>query len=369
MKFSCTTINLRNGLSIVAHVASKAANLPILSNILIKVERGGVKFVATNLEVAVSTLVRGKVEGEGMITAQAKLLSELVNLLPSEKIDVEVQGTDLTIITDRQQSTLRGMVADDFPVIPQVEGGIKYTIAAQELAQAIAQTAFAVNPDEGRPEISGVYMKLGPESVLAATDSYRLAERQLPSQVGEKESLVIVPLRAIQELARILSLISVDSVEVVVTESQIMWRLDDTELISRVVAGQYPDYKQIIPKTFASRAVVDRGQLLSAVRSTSLFVRSGINDVKISLEPETKKLLVAATNSQVGESAVDLPTSELSGGVQDIVFNYRYLLDGLQAITTSEVALEVVDGRNPGVLRPVGEAAGKYLYIIMPIRQ
>lgn len=369
MKFSCTQENLTSGLGLVSHVAARSTSLPILSNILLRFSRTGVELTATNLEVAVVTLVRGKGDDDGVVTVQGKLLAEAVSLLPNERVDLELEATNLTLICGKHHTVVRGVAADDFPVIPEVKGGESVSLPAAELAEAINQVALAVNPDEGRPEISGLYLgSSGKKLVLVGTDSYRLAERSLTDKVLPRSGGLIIPLRAAQEVGRVVDGSDAEAqVEVVLGDNQVLWRLGETQVVSRLIAGQYPDYQQIIPREFVTQVVLARSELVQAVRAASLFVRSGINDVRLSFEPTGKLVRVSSTNSQLGENSTELEAKSLTGQPCEIVFNYRYLLDGLQTISSSEVSLELVNATSPAMLKPVGKDS--YRYLIMPIRQ
>ncbi|MDP3985891.1 MAG: DNA polymerase III subunit beta [Candidatus Veblenbacteria bacterium] len=368
MKFLCTQENLNSGLALVGHVASKSTSLPILNNILLRTTQGGLELVATNLEVAITTMVRGKTEGEGTVTVQGRLFSEAVALLPHDKVELVVEGTTLTLICGRSRTVVRGMSADDFPVIPQVSGGTKFSLPADELGQAIASVAFTVNPEEGRPEISGVFLgNTEKHLVLVGTDSYRLAERTLSQSVTLPQSEgMIVPLRAAQEVGRVTQGAEGQEVIVVLGDNQVLWQIGDTQIVSRLVAGQYPDYRQIVPKEFSATVVVSREALAQAVRSASLFVRSGINDVRFSFETNAKAVKISSTNSQLGENTTELEAT-VEGEAAEVVFNYRYLLDGLQTINTKEVQVKVAGPNNPSLFEPKGETG--YRYLIMPIRQ
>jgi len=369
MKFSCTQENLSLGLNLVSRVANRNATLPILSNILLRTTKTGLELIATNLEVAVVTTVRGKVESEGVITISGRLISETVALFPHERVDLTLEEQNLTLQCGRHHTVIRGVAADDFPVIPGVIGENNFTIPASKIRQALNSVSFAVNPEEGRPEIGGVYIKASPNSlVVVGTDSYRLAEYTINDVVGIKNShQLIVPLRTINEVARVLEGAGEEEVRVAVNDNQIAWEVGDTKIISRLVAGQYPDYQQIVPQNTVTKITVARDELLRAVRGASLFVRAGINDVRLGFDPNKQLLQISATNSQVGETTTELAPQSISGQVGDIVFNYHYLIDGLQALSTKDVTLELVNSTSPGVLRPTNQT--DYLYIIMPIRQ
>lgn len=368
MKFFCTQENINRGLGLVGHITNKNTSLPILNNILLKFSPLGLELTATNLEVAVTTIVRGRVEGVGEIAIQGKLLSEAVSLLPDEKVEMAVTDNNLTIICGRSRTVIKGLGPEDFPVIPQINNGNKITLNTHSLAEGINMVSFTVNPDESRPEISGVFLgKINKKLVLVGTDSYRLAEKTISGQTNNLTvDGLIIPLRAAQEIARISQNSEAEEVEITLGDNQVLWQIGETKIISRLVAAQYPDYLQIIPKEFFTQAEVERSLLQQAVKVASLFVRSGINDVKLKFSPQNKTILVSSTNSQLGENNTEVP-AEISGESVEVVFNYRYLLDGLAAIPNKEIKIVVVESNKPSLFEPKND--GGYRYLIMPIRQ
>lgn len=321
---------------------------------------------ATNLEVAIVTTIRGKTEGEGTVTIQGRLLTEAAGLLSKDRVDLELEEATLTITCGKSKTVIKGVPVDDFPVIPSVEGGTKVVVDAAGFSLGLERVVFAINTDEGRPEISGVFVGgKNKELVLVGTDSYRLAEQTIEHKGGDFDGFIL-PLRAAQEVARVAGLNSEATLEFTVTENQVLWQFGDTRVISRLIAGQYPDYQQIIPRSFVTTTKVSRQELTQAVRAASLFVRSGINDVRLRFNADEGAVQVSSTNSQIGESSSEV-TAKIEGQNNEIVFNYRYLLDGLQAVASEIVEIGVVGPTNPGLLKPT-EGKG-YVYIIMPIRQ
>jgi len=366
MKLSCTQENLSQGLNLVSHIASKNISLPILNNVLLKADKAGLNLSTTNLEIGMTCAVRAKVEGEGGFTVQAKTLSDFVGLLQNEKIDLELVGQDLKITAKNSKSIMKGMDSSEFPIIPDIEIKETYKVNTKKLKQALQGVSFAVAFDEARPEISGVLFDFNKDGlILVATDSYRLAEKRLELEGGPgQENKVIVPIKTIQELARILT--EGDTISIATSENQILFSFGDVRLISRIVEGQYPDYKQIIPREQGTRAILDTQEFIKTVKGASLFCRPGINDISIKLSSAENKVIASAANTQLGENETS-QTAEIKGGDMEIVFNYRYLLDGLQNIETNECLLDISSGTNPGSLKP--KDGDDYLYIIMPIKQ
>lgn len=380
MKFTVTQENLSQGLLTVAHVASRNTNLPVLNNVLLEAGDGGVKLSATNLEIGVSCLVRGKIERPGSFTVQSKLLADYVSLLPREGVELalvsgEGEGGALVVKGGNSETKMKGISAADFPLIPQIERKHKATCPISDLRAAVSQVIFSVSQSETRPEINGVLLQFdGNVLTLTATDSYRLAERKirLISALPQAHR-VIVPARALQELLRVLTsfkdpaaLSNVDHVELYVAENQVLFAIGAAEIISRVIEGQYPDYQQIIPARYATTARVATSELLKATKTASLFSRSGIYDVTLAFSPQRHDLVLSAANAQLGENTSRV-TAEVTGGDQRIVLNYRYLLDGLSNIETEEVEFSLNDNASPCVIRPRGRT--DYLYLIMPIKQ
>lgn len=383
MKISCTQENLNQGLFVVSHIASKSTALPILNNALIQAQKNSIKLSATNLEMGISCEIRGTVEVEGEFTVQSKLLADYVNLLPKERVDLSVadenaEGGQILIVKCKNHSTkIKGQSATDFPLIPQIDRKDAYVVNCQQLKQAISQVIFSASISESRPEINGVLFNFfGDKLILAATDSYRLAEKTIPLDKKTKGAAqrVIVPTKTLQELQRILgsfkdpsALSQIDLVTMYLAENQILFVIDSIELISRLVEGQYPDYQQIIPQQSNTTAILDVSDFIGVTKTSSLFARSGIYDVNLEFLNDKKEVVISSANSQLGENISSLP-GQITGDHNNIIINYRYLLDGLQNLNNEQVQLNIIDANSPCVIRPAGKDPD-YLYIIMPIKQ
>ena len=373
MKFICTQENLHQGLLVASHINTKNINLPILNNVLLRVEDNILKLISTNLEIAVITKIRGKAETNGEYTVPAKLLSDYISLLPKENIILSLQDDFLHINCANRTTKIKGIKSDDFPLIPQIEKKQTFYINGAEFKKALSQTSFAVLPNESRPEISGIYMNFNSEEgilTLVATDSFRLAEKKI--KLNEKSNknniFVIIPLRSVWEITNILSTITGENnlLEISLDEGQIFFDYNGTELTSRLVEGIFPDYQQIIPKEFNVNANLSVSELLSGARSASLFSRSGLNDIRLNLIPSENIIEVYSTDNQTGEQKTKIG-GEIKGSANKIVLNHKYLVDGLSNINTEELIMDVIDENSPCVLRPSGDKS--YLYVVMPIKQ
>lgn len=382
MKFSCTQENLNQILNVVSHIAVKNANLPILSNILIKAENSNLSISATNLEIGINANVRGKIETEGEFSVDARLFASYIALLPKDRIDVELIDDEFKITCQKQKTKIKGLSSADFPLIPKINRENPFIISADKFKEAIYSVSFAVSTSEIRPEISGVYIGfMKNQIILTATDSYRLAEIKLPYIENSriklsdeyKDEKVIIPVKSLQEVSRILGSLRDDvssenneNIEIYLEESQIMFVYNGIELVSRLIDGQYPEYTQIIPENFQTKIKVSTAELIKAVKTSSLFAKSGVFDIKLDFKTNPNELLVISSSSQTGENISSLEMEKNTEG-EEITLNYKYLLDGLQNINSEYVVFEINDSNNPCVIKP--ENRGDYLYLIMPIRQ
>lgn len=375
MKLTCTQENLNFGLQTTGHLVNKNVNLPILNNVLLEAKGGVLKLSSTNLEIGISAQVRCKVDKEGSFTVEARLLSDYINLLPKDQVRVELKEVDLlNVVCGHTETDIKGLKAEDFPVIPKMEKQTSYRVKATEFKKSLSQVVFAVSPSDTRPEISGVFMDFHKANkgklILVGTDSYRLAEKSLKLEGNQEERIVIVPVKTLQELLRILSNLKdqsnqVEDIEIYLSENQIMFSLNGVELISRLIEGQYPDYKQIIPQNFQTKVVANTSELIKTIKTVALFSKTGIFDISLIFNPD-KGLTIKAVNIQTGESTAVVDVA-FQGEKNETVLNYRYLLEGLNNLDAEEVEISVVDNNVPCLIRP--KDSSEYLYLVMPIKQ
>lgn len=374
MQFSCTQENLKTALILVSHIAARQGSLPILSNVLLRAETKALTLTATNLEIAMTYALRGRVDGDGAFTVHAKLLSDVISLFPRDRVDAVVDRGELALTSRGSATKVRGMDAAEFPLIPIIERVQEVVVHAGALRDALAQAAFAVAAGSARPELCGVYVAFESTSMkIVATDSYRLAEVTLPitKSAVPKGTNVIIPGRTVQELLRVLGVLAGDAdaadVALAFTPNQLLATIGNLSITSRLVDGTYPDYTQIIPRHTTTRAVLPRAELLTCVRAASLFARTGINDIHLRMVPKGNQCIVRSENAQLGEHHATIDATSVTGDEVTTVLNARYLLEGLTAITGDAVALELTGAVAPVVLKPA-EGEG-YVYIIMPIKQ
>lgn len=380
MKIVILQKNFKQGVFAVSYITGKNNNLPILNNLLIQAKDGAIKLISTDLEMGVVSAVRGKIETEGAITINAKLLANYINLLPNKKIEATAQNNILKIDAENYQTKINGEPADDYPLIPEVSRNEIYHVKINEFKEAVGAVAFAAATDSSRPNLTGILLTIeGDKLTLVGTDSYRLAEKTLTiknngtghpeAASGEEERRVIVPLRSLLELVRILNgdysdETDSDEIEIVLNDNQIMFSFNSVEIVSRLIDEKYPDYKQIIPVNHKTLATVDREELIRAVKTSAIFSKSGVNDVILDFKGEN--LMISAASGLAGENITTLPV-KVEGIENSVTINYRYLLDGLNTIKSSLVNIELIDANTACILKPAEN--GDYLYIIMPIKR
>jgi len=376
MQVSCLQENLAKGLSIVGRAVASRSTLPVLSNVLLATDNGQLKLAATNLEIGINCWVGAKVAQEGAITVPARLLSDFVNSLPPERIDLKLDESTqtLNLRCARFESNIKGIDAQEFPIVPTAASGGDAVIRLEpsSLRAMIDQVVFAAATDESRPILTGVLVQFNDDNLtMAAADGFRLSVKAttLKQNFGDVME-VIIPARALMELGRITG-DQEHPVEVIITPArkQILFHLQDVDLVSQLIEGKFPDYNQIIPKGYATRSVMDTNSFLKAVRVSHLFARDSANIVKLEITPTGDELMngritLVATSAELGDNVADVDAS-IEGNPMEIAFNAKYLIDVLSIIDSPQVVLETSAASSPGVIRPIGD--DKFTHVIMPM--
>ncbi len=374
MKLFCKQENLSRGLGVVGRAIATRTTLPITQNVLISTDESRLKLVATNLEMAVSTWLGGKVEEEGAITVPARLITEFVSSLPNDTIDISLlpNSKTLQLKCARFEARISGIDAKDFPPIPAVEEGITTHLEVASLRQGISQVVFAAAVDESRPVLTGIHSLFeGEWLTLAAADGFRLAVYRVPLLAPAKEKTeAIIPARPLAELSRLI-VDDNDEVEVTVNpkKGQALFRLKNIELVSQLVQGTFPQYAQLIPQKYESRCEVSVADFLRAARTAAIFARDGSNIVKLLITPSTSQLTpgeltVSARSEEIGDNVGKID-AVVEGSEAKIAFNGKYLIEVLSVLKEEKVALETTTSSSPGVIRPVG--SDNYTHVVMPM--
>ena len=373
MKLTCLQENLNRGLAIVGRAVATRTTLPITNNVLLATDDGRLKLVATNLEMAISCWIGAKIEQEGSITVPARLLTEFVGSLPNDTISVNLspQTKTLGLKCARFEARISGVDAKEFPPIPNVDEGITSEVEVETLRQAINQVVFAAATEESRPVLTGVCTQFDGNSLtMAAADGFRLAVYKMPlkHKVTQKVE-VIIPARTLSELNRLMA-DQEEPVKITLNsnKSQALFRLKSTELVSQLVQGTFPNYSQLIPKSYNTRVIINVAEFLRATKTASIFARDGSGIVRLVVTPGSEanpgRLAVSARSEEIGDDVGEIDAT-VEGADSKIAFNGKYLMDVLGVLKESQVALETTNPSSPGLIKPVG--ADNYTHVVMPM--
>jgi DNA polymerase-3 subunit beta len=384
MKLICTKENFRKTIFNSERIVSKQTTLPILNNILFETEKNGLKISATNLEIGVISKIVAKIEREGKITIPAKTISGFVNNLSGadENIALETADQGLKINSGSLRAVIKGLSADDFPLIPPKKAEVLFSMPSEDLKKIISKIIPCVAFNEIRQELTGVNVILTEKELFfAATDSFRLAEArfELKKENTNSEiytafikniSNIIIPANTLVELLRIIS--NEDGlVSVTIEEGQVFFEINGTRIVSRLINGKYPEYKHIIPNSFKTRAVGEGKIIQGAVKMASIFTNGKSGEIFLEISAEGEKVKIGAKNSEVGENVSEI-NLDVQGGSQRAIFNPKYFLDGLNSISTSKVAILLNSESSPAAIKEINEQSGEivdnFIYVVMPIK-
>jgi DNA polymerase-3 subunit beta len=374
MKLLILQEKLKEGLNIIERISSKSLTLPILNNVLISSEKNFLNLAATDLEIGINWWILTKTEKEGKITIPSKIFSSFINLLPNKKITLKTENNNLFIECENYNTQIKGISAEEFPIIPKINEGEFITVNNYVFCQNLGQVADIAVPSTTRPEISGIYFLFQKDLItITATDSFRLGEKKMflkNNSSLKKDYSLILPQKAAKEIVNIFGGRKGES-KIYFSSNQIMIEspMEETDhpqvqFISRLIEGEYPNYQEIIPKKYTSQLILDKGEFLNQIKSASLF--SGkVNEIKVKINSKKKSLNIQSQSQEIGEYDSSIP-AKIKGDDVEIAFNHRFLLDGILNIKSSEIIFELNGDSGPGVLRPVGD--NSYLYVVMPIK-
>ena len=374
MNIICLQENLKENLDNALRIIKYNSTLPILNNFLLTTDNGRLKISSTDLEIGFTSWVSSKILKDGGIAVPAQLLSQFVNNLPNKNINLEVKNQKLYLNCDNINASINGLNSDDFPIIPRIKNISTLIINSKILKEALSKVVNSAALSNSRPEISSIYLIIEPDQIkFITTDSFRLAHKtlfltseDLKNKVKidySKSQNIIIPLRTASEILRILGDKNID-ISINIDPNQILFDLGDTHLISRLIEGNYPDYKAIIPKLFETKCYLARGDLEEAVKLSGCF-SSRLNEVVLKTNGGKSYLEVFSNNNEVGNHQTKI-NSEIKGEDVNITFNWRYLLDGLKNINNEEIVLEFNGDQKPAVIKPAKSA--DFFYILMPIK-
>jgi len=365
MELIVTQEKLNKALAAVSRIASTKTQLPILSNILLRTDGNRLLVAATNLEIAITQYIGAKIIKPGSITIPARLMSEFISSLPKESVELKVVNDNLHIKSGSYNSIINGFIADDFPELPTINeaSSIQYTINIEDFKQAVSQTIITTSNDSTRPVLTGVYWHSHEGQLyLASTDGYRLSERKLVETKSEVSA--IIPTQTLQEVLRNITEES-EQIDILFDETQVRFRINDLEIISRLIDGNFPDYRQLLPKSLETLIKLNKADFVRITKIAGLFARESGGSVTLTADKAKKTLSIHSIASQMGEN-----TSETSAEVSEdgqITLNSRYLSEALSVIDGDEVEFGFSGKIAPCLLKSTKENTN-YYHIIMPLK-
>jgi len=362
MKLQVTQENLHKALTNVSRVASSRSSLPVLSNVLIKTNDKRLTLAATNLDIAVTEHIGAKITQQGAITVPARLMQDLIASLPAGPLDMEVTENKMVLEAGRFTSSINGVSADEFPAMPTLTKSQEISIETSELRDSLSQVLFTASSDEARPVLTGVYIyEDGNKLTFAATDSYRLAEKQISMKAPGLS--LLIPAQSLQEVLRVLKDES-QQITIAYDEQQARFTVDETEIVTRLIEGTYPDYKRLLPSSFETTAKLTKKALLEITKVSSLFAREAAGSITISIDAIKNEIRIKSIASQVGENTASAE-AEVTGDAT-ITLNSRYILDALNAFSGESIQINVNGKLDPCVL--TSEDDPTYTHVIMPVK-
>lgn len=372
MKISVLQENLAHGLNIVARAVSPRSTLPVLANVLVATDEGRLRLSATNLELGITCWVGAKIEEEGSTTVPARVFTDLVSTLPSDKVNMSlnVRTQTLNVQCGASNTDIKCIDSQEFPPmpVPDLSNGIQINVI--DMKEMVQQVAFAASTDEARPVLTGVHLTIQENQLtLSAADGFRLSIRraELSSPVARPVS-AIIPARALSELARISADDEMLTMVLPPGRAQVIFRLKDIELVSQLIEGSYPDLEQVVPHTTTTRSVITTSAFLKACKQAEIFAREGSHIARVNIKPGGEMapgIVEISGQSEETGSNLTVIDANIDGEPRLIAFNVRFLREVLDVIKTPNVALETNTDTSPGVVRPVGE--DNFMHVIMPM--
>ncbi|MFA5025882.1 MAG: DNA polymerase III subunit beta [Candidatus Shapirobacteria bacterium] len=369
MKLSLLEENLSLALSHTSRFVASKVQLPILNHILFSTDNGRLKLSATNLELAINYWLGAKIEKEGSFCLPAKEITEFVSYLPAGKIDLFLKDSNvLTLTSSKTESNFACLPPADFPEIPTLDPKTAFEIDLPVLTQAINQIAFAAATDDSRPVLTAILCTFSNEELtLVATDGFRLSLKSIklvnPLGLSTEKETLLIPAKSLLEIVKLAK--NTKKVKIGLTKDahQIVFVLEDLELVSRLIDGEYPDFNRIIPKSCGTKVYLNRDEFTQAIKQTSVFARQSANVVKVSLKANSIEL--SANAPQIGQNKA-IVDARIEGETLDIAFNYKFISDFLAICTGSEIVLELNESLSPGLFRDQSDI--HLTHIIMPVR-
>lgn len=372
MELTILKNNLKDGLRTIEKICADNQSLPILKNFLIETFDSKIKLAATNLELGITTFISGKIIENGGITLPLNIFNSIINNLQVDKINLELKKDKLIIKADNYRAEIQGIKKDEFPIIPKIENNKQKIIIKNSILKDALLSVINSTSNDNRPELNGILLDYQMTLLkLASTDTFRLSEKTINNTQFESDFnkifKIIIPLKTIQEVIREIQLNEEQKTEIYIDPNQIMFKTENTEIISRLINGEFPDYQQIIPQTLETELILSVEELINAVKTSSIF-SDKFNEIKIIINKDIKNIEVISANQGIGENKYLVPAKiqKIKEPQAEIAFNWRFLLDGLKNIKSENLFLGLNGSNKPALIKLSQD--NSWFYILMPIK-
>lgn len=366
MKIECTAEKIQQIVSKAEKVTGKNLTLPVLGCLLFEAKDKKLKIKSTNIDLGVEFIIPAKVDIEGVVAVPSHIIgSYLSNISKDKVIKLESNGGTLIINTGSGNTVIKTQPHEDFPTIPLIEKEFSFSVLGSEFLLGLKSVWYSASLSSIKPELSSVYVYYSDGKIFfVATDSFRLAEKSIILKNKKDFPNILIPLKNVSEIIRLLDGVT-EEITIFPSKNQIGFVYDGAYILSRAVSGSFPDYKQIIPKTFITEAVILKNDMISTLRTVNVF-SDKFNQVVFNIDPSQKKITVRMNNNEVGESTQPIP-AVLSGEKMEISFNYKYIADCFQSISSDSIECKFSGAHKPLVIQGSGDSS--FLYLVMPMNR
>ena len=373
MEFSCLQDNLSRGLANVSRAVAQRAPLPVTQNVLIETEDSKVKITATNLEIAISTWISAEIKEAGSLTIPARMFTDFINSLPSgEQVEVKMikDKVGIEIKCKTYNGRISGTEAGEFPPIPESSDSPTISVPSAALKRSLGRVAIVSATDDSRPVLMGVKVEIDKSGItLAAADGFRLAvDRVEISSTEDLDSAAIVPGKTMLELERLIDDSNQSTIQISISEAsnQILFNLENIQVVSQLIQGQFPDYEKLIPNSSSTQSLVDRKAFMESIKAASIFARDGSGIIKLIMDKSSKKISILSNAEEIGDMGNDID-ADINGDESKVAFNSRFLQDVVGVLGSDVIKIDSSSPSSPGVFTEKSDGNSNYRHVIMPM--
>lgn len=367
MKLECIKNKIKEAVNLANKITGKNLTLPILSSILLIAKENSLKIRATNLDLGIEIRIPVKIEKEGITAVPGGIFNNFLSNIQENTVKLELKNNNLSISTKNSRTLIKSYPYEDFPTLPSIEQKKEsFSISSDKFISGLKSVLYSAAISDVKPEISSVYIYTDSGNIVfVSTDSFRLAEKKIKLGNNKNISPLIIPFKNVSEILKVFDSISSDDITISFNNNQIFFESMGVYLVSRIIDGIFPDYKQILPKEFTTEAIILKQDFLNSLKMSNLF-SDQFNQISVLIDPKNKIFELKSKNPDIGENIVRLDGT-LSGETVQLNFNYKYIIDCFQSLPKDSLSLQLNGKTKPLVIRGIGDRS--FTYLIMPLNQ